>query len=264
MSNKKRLTPVIFFKIISIMQESGKKNYVLFIVLILGIIGVTALSIWLGGKLANWFSSRHAPRQVVQEYTQEIDNYEKKLPATGEEKKQEPIKQKPGYLEPIPKEIIKENEKVQKVTDEGNVKKEEAEIQDKTKEDEIIESEEESEKEEEETNEKQELIEVEKSEERMEKGEIKKIEEKQDPTKQESEILYHIQLGIFKSKENAQKLKEELIKIGQDVYVGEIIEGSEKYYRVQIGAFRDKEKAEKLARDLRMKGYRVYISVEEK
>lgn len=234
------------------MEQSGKKNHMFFIVLISGIIIVTGISIWLGSKLASWFTSRHVQKETKQEYSLKIDENEKKL--TDEEKnRKEASRIKPGYLEPIPKEIIKEKTEQQKTKVEENIKKAEPKVQEKTDENENVESKEND-------KENQEFIEVEK----IEKGTVKEIEPKMEAKTEEPQILYHIQLGIFKNKENAQKLKEELVKIGQEVYIGEIIEGSEKYYRVQIGAFKDKERAEKLARDLRMNGYRVYISVEAK
>ncbi|MEW5946799.1 MAG: SPOR domain-containing protein, partial [bacterium] len=75
--------------------------------------------------------------------------------------------------------------------------------------------------------------------------------------------LYRVQVGVFKSRDNAVSLMNELKEKYQlEVYVKEIDLDGETRYRVQVGAFSSEENAEKLSRELRMKGHRTFISRE--
>lgn len=66
--------------------------------------------------------------------------------------------------------------------------------------------------------------------------------------------LYHVQVGAFNSRKNAENLARRLKADGFDAYIKH-----EGFYRVQVGAFSHKEYADTLARKLRAKGYPVYI-----
>ncbi|MEW6200945.1 MAG: SPOR domain-containing protein, partial [bacterium] len=73
--------------------------------------------------------------------------------------------------------------------------------------------------------------------------------------------VYHLQVGVFSSRENALQVKKEIEEdYGLSVYVKEFVIEGQKRYRVQAGVFKDKNNAEKLARELRLKGYPTYIS----
>lgn len=67
--------------------------------------------------------------------------------------------------------------------------------------------------------------------------------------------LYKVQVGAFKSKENADNYAKELEKDGFSTYV--VKSGS--LYKVQVGAFASRENAENYAKKLEAKDYPTYI-----
>ncbi len=70
-----------------------------------------------------------------------------------------------------------------------------------------------------------------------------------------SHASYTIQVGAFKSKKNAHRLKEELRTRAEDVRVETYGLDGEAYHRVRVGRFSKREDAEKLAGRLRRIGY---------
>lgn len=77
--------------------------------------------------------------------------------------------------------------------------------------------------------------------------------------------LYRLQLGNFTDRENAQRVKQEIeneFKI--PVYIREVKGDTGSSFSVQGGVFTDRANAEKMARELQLKGYRTYISKDEK
>lgn len=68
--------------------------------------------------------------------------------------------------------------------------------------------------------------------------------------------IYRVQVGAFKSKSNAEKLKNELSTKGYSSFIT-IVSG---LYKVQIGAFRNKSNAQNLVNELKQKGYNSFIS----
>lgn len=72
--------------------------------------------------------------------------------------------------------------------------------------------------------------------------------------------LYHVQLGRFDSIENARKLADEACaKTGLPVQVVPETVNGETKYRVQGGAYSTREAADKTARELEMGGYKVFV-----
>ncbi len=73
--------------------------------------------------------------------------------------------------------------------------------------------------------------------------------------------IYVLQLGVYDSKENADRMKKNLIdEYGLEVFVGKVDYDGVTKYRVQLGAFTDKANAQKLGRELQLKGYNYYIA----
>lgn len=69
-------------------------------------------------------------------------------------------------------------------------------------------------------------------------------------------ILYRVQTGAFKKKENADKMSNELKEKGIENYV--VYRNG--YYKVQCGAFAKKENAEKMVKELSSLGYDSFIT----
>lgn len=67
--------------------------------------------------------------------------------------------------------------------------------------------------------------------------------------------VYKVQCGVFKSRENADKLSKQLTNIGQDNF----IVAEKGFYKVQCGVFALKENAYNLAEKLRAKGFDVLV-----
>ena len=75
------------------------------------------------------------------------------------------------------------------------------------------------------------------------------------------DVIYHVQLGKFDSKDNADGFKQKLKNEGIDaaVILETTSDGNTKW-RVQSGAYRNKTNAEEYARELELKGYKVYVN----
>lgn len=74
----------------------------------------------------------------------------------------------------------------------------------------------------------------------------------------DQDITYTLQVGSFKEKRNAFKLKRELGSKYKDVYIVTSNTLPTTYYRVRIGHFKSDEEAIKSAKRLRMDGYTVF------
>ncbi|TYS69836.1 N-acetylmuramoyl-L-alanine amidase [Sutcliffiella horikoshii] len=70
-----------------------------------------------------------------------------------------------------------------------------------------------------------------------------------------SSVLYKVQVGAFRSKQNADHLAKKLTRKGFTVYVFK----EENLYKVQVGAFSEKDNADRLARALSSQGYSTFI-----
>lgn len=87
---------------------------------------------------------------------------------------------------------------------------------------------------------------------------VKKAMTKEEPVNDDK--LYKVQLGAYKVKTNATKLKDKVKKAGFDAYVT-YING---YYKVQVGAYSVKSNAENMLQRLKNAGYpNTYITVLE-
>lgn len=73
-----------------------------------------------------------------------------------------------------------------------------------------------------------------------------------------SKILYRVQTGAFKVKENAIKLEKELKAKGFDTYIVKVGE----LYKVQVGAYSVKANADNMAEKLKKAGYQTFITTE--
>lgn len=70
---------------------------------------------------------------------------------------------------------------------------------------------------------------------------------------QQGKNLYRVQAGAFSVKENAEKLKEELMKKGFDTVV--VNDSGKAVYRIQAGAFSAKSNAQEMKRKLIEEGF---------
>lgn len=73
---------------------------------------------------------------------------------------------------------------------------------------------------------------------------------------------YIVQVGSFKYKENAIKLKDKLKENFEGVRIQEYLLNREKYYRVRIGKFETRNKAEQVYKKLKKLGYKPAIKIE--
>lgn len=80
----------------------------------------------------------------------------------------------------------------------------------------------------------------------------KQLSDKPEPAKK----LYHVQVGAYKVKKNADNMAEKLNKDGYKTYIVQI----DGLYKVQTGAFSVKKNADNLAKELKNKGYATYIT----
>ncbi len=71
--------------------------------------------------------------------------------------------------------------------------------------------------------------------------------------------LVTIQVGAFKDRENAYKLKQALNLKYRNVYIREVTLKGETLYRVRVGKFNDYNEAYKIAKNMAQEGYRVLI-----
>jgi len=66
------------------------------------------------------------------------------------------------------------------------------------------------------------------------------------------EPVYSIQVGSFRSIEQAYRLQDQLIKKGYQVRIGpSIVQGNGTWYRVRVGRYTDRGAADKSAQHLR-------------
>lgn len=72
----------------------------------------------------------------------------------------------------------------------------------------------------------------------------------------ESPLLYRVQVGIFRNRENADRLNYELISKGYPSF----ILADNGYYKVQVGAFEQLGNAVKMEQRLRQEGYQTLIT----
>jgi rare lipoprotein A len=70
-----------------------------------------------------------------------------------------------------------------------------------------------------------------------------------------------IQVGSFREKANADRLKEGLIIRYDSVYITTTYLNRQKYYRVRIGPFTDKARAYSFAKILAEEGYSIFITI---
>lgn len=70
---------------------------------------------------------------------------------------------------------------------------------------------------------------------------------------------YRLRAGSFKTKENAQKLKQELLDGGHQATLRERTVKGQKVYDVQLGAYADKKRADKEAATLRADGVKAEV-----
>jgi cell division septation protein DedD/CheY-like chemotaxis protein len=95
------------------------------------------------------------------------------------------------------------------------------------------------------------------------KGSVKEKTDEPAPGKPETasskplkgENLYAVQLGVFKTKENARKLEKKLESKGYKPYTKEERKGSKKIIRVLVGKYDSAEKARKTAVKLKKDGF---------
>lgn len=64
---------------------------------------------------------------------------------------------------------------------------------------------------------------------------------------------FSVQVGCFSSRQNAKRLRDELIDLGFQAYILEL--GGENLYRVRVGKFDTRLRAELLEQQLRSEGY---------
>ncbi|NCB93491.1 MAG: N-acetylmuramoyl-L-alanine amidase [Clostridia bacterium] len=72
----------------------------------------------------------------------------------------------------------------------------------------------------------------------------------------EAPLLYRVQTGLFRNRENADRLNYELISKGYPSYILD----SDGYYKVQVGAFEQLGNAVTMERRLRQDGYQTLIT----
>lgn len=70
---------------------------------------------------------------------------------------------------------------------------------------------------------------------------------------------YTLQLGSFSQLENAQQLRDRLLKSYSDIVIVPLQSGNRAYYRVQLGTFSSRAAAEQHARELAQSGYSVMV-----
>lgn len=68
-----------------------------------------------------------------------------------------------------------------------------------------------------------------------------------------SKIVYFVQVGAFQNRENAQRLKEKLVKKKYPCHIEMVVNGGKRFYRVRIGSYRSIEDARIVLRQVREK-----------
>lgn len=71
----------------------------------------------------------------------------------------------------------------------------------------------------------------------------------------DNSIIYKVQVGAFKNKDNADKLSTNLINLGYSTYIIKV----DNLYKVQVGAFKNRGNAQSLADKLLKDGYESWI-----
>ena len=74
----------------------------------------------------------------------------------------------------------------------------------------------------------------------------------------EDPLLYRVQVGIFKNKENADRMNYELLDKGYPSYILQ----QDGYYKVQVGAFEQLGNAVLMEQRLRRDGYQTLITTQ--
>jgi len=74
---------------------------------------------------------------------------------------------------------------------------------------------------------------------------------------------FTIQIGSFREKANADRLKQGLGIKYQSVYITTARVSGQKFYRVRIGSFNNRDSAHSLARSLAEEGYSVFVTKKE-
>jgi cell division protein FtsN len=66
---------------------------------------------------------------------------------------------------------------------------------------------------------------------------------------------YYVQAGYFKTRANAEKLNDKLLKKGYESSVATLVKYNMEFYRVKVGHFKTKAEAEEASKRLRKDGY---------
>jgi len=77
--------------------------------------------------------------------------------------------------------------------------------------------------------------------------------------KQNKNLFYSIQLGVFKKKENAKKLYRRFKKKKYSAFIDKSKVNGRSIYKVKIGKFKTEKSAEKFAKKLKRQGYETKI-----
>lgn len=76
------------------------------------------------------------------------------------------------------------------------------------------------------------------------------------PKEEMEEMLYRVQVGLFRIRDNAQRLNYELLEQGYPSFVM----FDDGYYKVQVGAFRELQNAIRMEQKLRQAGYETLVT----
>ena len=71
--------------------------------------------------------------------------------------------------------------------------------------------------------------------------------------------FYYVQVGYFKTRENAEKLTKKLTQNGYDSYIANEVKAGLMFYRVKVGRFKSKSEADKTALKLKSDGYKTRV-----
>jgi cell division septation protein DedD len=94
-------------------------------------------------------------------------------------------------------------------------------------------------------------------------GAAKAPEDKRYHTDDAARTVFSIQIGSFKNKKNADRIRQKLTGQGYDCYIDPPGGDHDRFYRVKVGRFGSKEEASMLARKLKKKGYATKICTKE-
>ncbi|MEE1032085.1 MAG: N-acetylmuramoyl-L-alanine amidase [Ruminococcus sp.] len=76
------------------------------------------------------------------------------------------------------------------------------------------------------------------------------------PEEEMKEMLYRVQVGLFRNRDNAQRLNYELLEQGYPSF----IMFDDGFYKVQVGAFRELQNAIRMEQQLRQAGYSTLVT----